>query len=101
MRRRIEDSGTNNFPELAGTKLYGELTMTLTINHDGRVLETEVIETSGNRTLDKRAQVIARQAGPFQPFNAAMRQKADQLVLVARFRFTREETLETKLSSHK
>ena len=99
MRRRIEDSGTNNFPELAGVKLYGELTMTLTINHDGRVLETEVIETSGNRTLDKRAQVIARQAGPFEPFNPSMRQKADQLVLVARFKFTREETLETKLAS--
>ena len=101
MRRSIETSGTNNFPELAGVKLYGELTMTLTINHDGRVLETEVIETSGNRTLDKRAQVIARSAGPFPPFTAELRQKADQLVMVARFRFTREETLEAKLSSHK
>lgn len=101
MRRNIETSGTNNFPELAGVKLYGELTMTLTINHDGRVLETEVIETSGNRTLDKRAQVIARSAGPFQPFTPELRQKADQLVMVARFRFTREETLEAKLSSHR
>ena len=37
-----------NFPELAGQKLYGELTMIVTVNHDGRVLDTEVVETSGN-----------------------------------------------------
>jgi protein TonB len=99
MRRRIEDRGTENFPELAGNKLYGELTMILTVNHDGKVLDSEVVESSGNRTLDRRAQAITRNAGPFGRFNAAMRQRADQLVLVARFRFTRDETLETRLSS--
>lgn len=98
LRRKIEDKGTVNFPELAGKKLYGELTMVLTINFDGRVLSTEVAETSGNLTLDRRAQRIALSTGPFDRFNEAMRRKADQIVVVSRFKFTRDETLETKLT---
>lgn len=99
LRRRIEDKGTENFPEAAGKKLYGELTMIVTVNHDGRVLDTEVVETSGSLTLDRRAQTIAKSAGPFGRFTEAMRRKADQIVVVSRFKFTREETLETKLTS--
>lgn len=99
LRRRIEDRGTHNFPEAAGRKLYGELTMIVTVNHDGRVLETEVVASSGNRTLDRRAQSIAQAAGPFGRFSAAMRQRADQIVVVSRFRFTRDETLETQLTA--
>ncbi len=99
LRRKIEERGTSNFPELAGRKLYGELTMIVTVNHDGRVLDTEVVQTSGNITLDRRAQSIARAAGPFGRFNEAMRRKADQIVVVSRFKFTRDETLETRLTS--
>ena len=99
LRRKIEDRGTVNFPEVAGKKLYGELTMIVTVNHDGRVVGTEVVETSGNLTLDRRAQAIAASAGPFERFNAAMRRKADQIVVVSRFKFTRDETLQTKLTS--
>ena len=96
LRRKIEEKGTVNFPEMAGKKLYGELTMILTVNFDGRVLSTEVAETSGNLTLDRRAQSIARSTGPFDRFSDAMRRKADQIVVVSRFKFTRDETLETK-----
>jgi len=98
LRRSIEDKGTENFPTVGGKKLYGELTMIVTVNHDGRVLETEIVESSGNRVLDRRAAAIARSSGPFGPFSAAMRKKADQILLVSRFRFTRDETLEAKVS---
>jgi protein TonB len=54
---------------------------------------------SGNRTLDRRAPAIARAAGPFGRFNEPMRRKADQIVVVSRFKFTRDDTLETKLTS--
>jgi protein TonB len=97
LRRKIEEKGTVNFPEQAGKKLYGELTMVLTVNHDGRILSTEVAETSGNLTLDRRAQGIARSTGPFDRFSEAMRRKADQIVVVSRFRFANNETLETRL----
>ncbi len=99
LRRRIEDRGTQNFPEQAGKKMYGELTMIVTVNHDGRVLETEVVESSGNLTLDRRAQTIVRASGPFGRFSQEMRRRADQIVVVSRFKFTRDETLETKLTN--
>lgn len=99
LRRKIEDKGTENFPEAGGAKIYGELTMIVTINHDGTVLQVEVVQTSGNPTLDRRAMAIARAAGPFGSFSEAMRRQADQIVVVSRFRFTRDETLETKLTN--
>ena len=99
LRRKIEDRGTENFPTAAGRKLYGELTMILTVDRDGRVIDTEVVQTSGNLTLDRRAMAIARSAAPFGRFTDAMRRQADQIVVVSRFRFTRDETLETKLTN--
>lgn len=99
LRRKIEDKGTVNFPELAGKKMYGELTMTVTVNFDGRVLDTEVVETSGNLTLDRRAQIIVRGTGPFNKFSTAMRLKADQIVVVSRFKFTRDDSLETSMTN--
>ena len=99
LRRKIEDQGTQNFPEAAGNKLYGELTMIVTINHDGKVVTTEIVEPSGNTALDRRAHAIARAAGPFGAFSEEMRRRADQIVVVSRFKFTRDETLETKLTA--
>ncbi len=98
LRRRIEEHGTTHFPQAAGKKLYGDLTMVITVNHDGRVLATEVAQSSGQVLLDRRAQAIVR-ALAFGPFNDAMRRRADQIVVVSRFRFTRDETLNTTLSS--
>ena len=97
VRRKIEERGTSNFPEVNGRKLYGELTMMLTVNHDGRVFDTEVVESSGSRHLDRLAEAIAQSAGPFEAFGLSMRNRADQLIMVSCFRFTREETLQIQL----
>lgn len=99
LRRAIEDKGTVDFPEANGQKLYGELTMIVTVNHDGRVIDTEVVQSSGKRLLDRRAQAIARSAGPFGAFNSEMRHQADQIAVVSRFKFTRDDTLQTRLSA--
>jgi protein TonB len=100
LRRAIEEKGTENFPQMNGQKLYGELTMIVTINHDGQVLGTEVVQSSGKPALDRRAQAIARSAGPFEPFGKAMRLKADQIAVVSRFKFTRDDVLETNLTTN-
>ena len=71
--------------------------MIVTVNHDGRVLETEIVQGSGNALLDHRAEAIARAAGPFGPFTAEMRAKADQIAVVSRFKFTRDQTLTTEV----
>ncbi len=98
LRRKIEDKGTSNFPEAAGRKLYGALTMVITVNFTGKVLSSEVVQTSGNTTLDRRAQAIVKSL-EFGRFNDAMRRRADQIVVVSRFRFTREAGLQTQMSS--
>lgn len=99
LRRKIEERGTRLFPEANGRKLYGELTMVVTVDNDGKVLETEIVESSGIIALDRRARSIARRAGPFGQFNEAMRKRADQIVVVARFKFTQDEILETQLTN--
>jgi protein TonB len=94
LRRRIEVRGTENFPTAAGKKLYGELKMTITINHDGKLLDTVVDESSGDTTLDRRAKAIVHSIGNFGKFTDAMRRQTDQIVLQSRFKFTRDETIE-------
>ena len=99
LRRKVEERGTRNFPEYQGKKLYGELVMNVTIDAEGRVIETEIVRPSDSKMLDRRAVAIVKAAAPFGPFTSAMRRKADQLVITSRFRFTREEGLETTLSN--
>ena len=100
LRHKVEEKGTENFPEVGGRKLYGDLIMVLTINHDGRVLETEIVESSGQQDLDRRAQTIAYASGPFGSFTPAMRAQADQIVVVARFSFTRDQVLQANVQAN-
>ncbi len=97
LRRKIEERGTTNFPESAGRKLYGDLIMEITVNHTGAVLDTKINTSSGNNTLDRRAQAIVKSLS-FGDFSDGMRQKADQIVLVSRFRFTRDATVQAQIS---
>jgi protein TonB len=96
LRRRIEERGTRNFPEADGRKLYGELTMNVTVDAAGRVVEAEIVRPSTSRRLDQQAVAIVHAASPFGPFSPAMRAQADQIVVTSRFRFTRDEGLETQ-----
>lgn len=97
LRRMIEEKGTRNFPEFKGRKLYGELTMVITVNAVGRVIETEIVQSSKNTTLDRQAVAIAKAAAPFGPFTPEMRKQFDQLVVVSRFKFTRDEGMQAQM----
>ncbi len=97
LRRKIEERGTRDFPEHNGKKLYGELTMNITVDAAGRVVEADIVRPSNSRVLDRRAIAIVRAAAPFGHFTADMRKQADQIVVTSRFRFTRDEGLETTL----
>lgn len=99
LRRKVEERGTRDFPEYQGKKLYGELTMNLTVDAEGRVVDADIVRPSNSRVLDRRAVAIVRAAGPFGRFSAEMRRQADQIVVTSRFRFTRDEGLETSLSN--
>jgi len=91
LRRAIEKQGTLDFPQRDGEKIFGELTMAITVDAAGRVVTTSVARSSGDAVLDRHAESIVRRAAPYGPFSAAIRATADQLVFVARFRFVHTE----------
>jgi protein TonB len=99
LRRKIEDRGTRNFPEHQGKKLYGELVMIITVDSNGRIVDTEIVQASQSKLLDKRALSIVQAAAPFGSFSAAMKKQADQLVIPTRFRFSREDGFETSVAA--
>ena len=102
LRRKIEDKGTRNFPTLAGKPLYGQLVLQLTVGFDGHVTDTAVEQSSGSSLLDKRAQAIARSAGPFGTVPAKVQARLvksvyNRLAFIQTFTFARDGTLETRL----
>jgi protein TonB len=97
LRRTIETRGTLNFPQAGGQKLYGQLTMVITVDVMGRLVQTEVAKPSGQPLLDQRAVAIVRSAAPFEVFSANMRRQADQIVVVTRFQFSKEGTLDMRM----
>ncbi len=99
LRRKVEDRGTRNFPVHQGQKLYGDLTMNVTVDASGKVVDASIIHSSGSAILDRYAMAIVNAASPYGDFTPAMRREADELVITSRFRFTRNEALQTTLGA--
>jgi len=105
VRQRIEKIGTLNFPQKDGRKIYGELTMSISIYQDGSIYTRDrddgvtVDRSSGNPALDEAARRIVRRAAPFGAFAQNMRSagKDDVWVMTTRFKFTRDDALEAEL----
>ncbi|RZA35130.1 MAG: energy transducer TonB, partial [Lysobacteraceae bacterium] len=103
MQKRIEEVGTLNFPQQNGKKLYGELVVYIPVFQDGTIYMRDggprIEQGSGNPALDAAALRIVRQAAPFGSFPSNMRTqgKDDLWEVITRFRFTREEKMQTEL----
>lgn len=105
VRQRIEKIGTLNFPQKDGRKLYGELTMSISIFQDGSIYRNDrddgitVERSSGNPALDEAAKRIVRRAAPFGAFAKNMRSsdRDDVWVMTTRFKFTRDDALEAEM----
>ena len=96
---KVEILGTKNFPTLAGNKIYGELVMVIYLNAKGGVMETEIAISSGNKSLDRIAQTIVKAGAPYGNFSQPMLKEFQVIVTTSRFKFTRDETLETKVTT--
>ncbi|MDO8701317.1 MAG: TonB family protein [Undibacterium sp.] len=107
LQKKVEDVGTLNFPQKDGKKLYGELIIYIPIFQDGTIYEKDggpkVEKSSGNKALDAAALRIVRRAAPFGKFPPNMRStdKDDLWVVITRFKFTRDQQLETELRGGK
>ena len=96
MRQVLEAQGTRQFPTQAGRRLYGELIVEMTVHSSGKVMHVKVLQTSGQPSLDTQATRLARQQR-FGAFDSALRQQADQLVVVSTFRFLRDNRMVTEM----
>lgn len=87
-RQRIETIGNQYYPESSRRYgIYGDVRVLVAIGFDGRLLDTEVIQSSGHAVLDQAVLKIVRLAAPYPPFPAAMRDKADQIEIIRTWEF--------------
>ena len=102
LQDRVEKTGTLDFPQKNGNKLYGELVIYIPVYQDGSIYERDggprVERSSGNPALDQASLRIVRRAAPFGRFPPNMRStdKDDVWEIITRFKFTREDALQTE-----
>ena len=85
--RKIERTGSLNFPQDAGRKLYGKPRVSISIYSDGSIKDIKVLQSSGNLVLDSETINIVHRAGPFAPFPKNVRKERDVLELIRTFSY--------------
>ena len=101
LQKQIEKTGTRYFPQQDGKKIYGELIVYIPVYQDGSLYDKDggprVERSSGNPVLDRAALAIVRRAAPFGHFpkSATADGKTHVWEIITRFRFTRDDVLET------
>lgn len=90
-RRRVETVGNLNYPEQARRQgLQGTLRLLVALNPDGKVVNIEVLASSGYRVLDDAAIRIVQLASPFQSFPVEMRKSVDRLEIIRTWKFEKQ-----------
>jgi protein TonB len=68
------------------TRQKGTVVVRFTVNQDGAVISSEIVTSSGVKTLDEAALESLRRASPFPPFSSAV--SAEPLVMSVPFRYS-------------
>jgi protein TonB len=96
-RTKVERIGNLNYPEIARRqKIYGSLTLTVSIRADGSVESIEINRPSGQRILDASAIRIVKLAAPYAPFPPDIRKDTDILSITRTWTFTTTDKLESQ-----
>jgi protein TonB len=94
-RQRIEQVGTEHYPQGVDGKSYGSVQATLTIRADGSIADITINRPSNKPLLTQAVRRIAQLSAPFAPFPADMARQIDQLVLTRTWHFV-NGALETR-----
>ncbi|WP_283745417.1 energy transducer TonB [Sideroxydans sp. CL21] len=95
-RAKVERIGNLNYPEIARTqKIYGSLTLTVSIRSNGSVEDIEINRSSGQRILDASAVRIVKLSAPFSPFPPDIAKDTDILSITRTWTFTSSDKLES------
>ncbi len=96
-RAKVERIGNLNYPEIARSqKIYGKLTLTVSIRADGSVESIEINRPSGQRILDASAIRIVKLAAPYPAFPPDIRKDTDVLSITRTWTFTSSDKLESE-----
>ncbi len=93
---RVERIGNLNYPDQARRqKLSGTLILDVTINAAGKLIKTDIRQSSGHQVLDDAAKRIVELAAPFPPFSRKLRQQADVIHITRSWEFLNNNGLQT------
>jgi len=96
-RGKVERVGNMNYPQQArDQKIYGRLTLTVSIRADGSVESVEINRSSGQRILDAAAMRIVKLAAPYAIFPPDIRKETDILSITRTWTFTSNDHLESE-----
>ena len=96
-RGKVERVGNMNYPQQArDQKIYGKLTLTVSIRADGSVESIEINRSSGQRILDAAAMRIVKLAAPYSVFPPDIRKETDVLSITRTWLFTSNDHLESE-----
>ena len=96
-RSKIERIGNLNYPQQArDQKIFGNLTLTVSIRSDGSIESVEVNRSSGQRILDAAAMRIVKLAAPYAVFPPDIRKETDILSITRTWTFTSNDHLESE-----
>lgn len=96
-RKKVEQVGNLHYPEQAKRRsIYGSLTLKVSIDKDGNLLDVVILRTSGEKILDQAALDIVRLSAPFEPLPESIRQNTDILEIVRTWQFKPDHSLNTR-----
>lgn len=96
-RSKVERIGNMNYPQQArDQKIYGKLTLTVSIRADGSVENIEINRSSGQRILDAAAMRIVKLAAPYSAFPPDILKETDVLSITRTWMFTSNDHLESE-----
>lgn len=80
---KVERLGNLNYPQDARLQqLQGSVLVEVEIHHTGRVIETNILRSSGSTILDEAVKRTIRLAAPFAPFTPALKEVADRVEII-------------------
>jgi len=93
---RVERIGNLNYPDQARrAKLSGTLILDVVISADGKLIKTDLRQSSGHQILDDAAKRIVQLAAPFSAFPKKLRQEADVIHITRSWEFLNNSRIRT------
>ena len=94
---RVERIGNLNYPDQARRqKLSGTLILDVAIDASGRLLGTDLRQSSGHQLLDDAARRIVQLAAPYKPFPPELRRQADVIHITRSWEFLASNQLHSR-----